>query len=98
MNKKNFLFFIFIIYEIHSYIVFDLELLPKENYKSQYPPNSPKDIISKELISAYFTEVEIGTPSQKISLLVKPKIADYVITSTHQMENQNTENSVVENG
>ena len=50
MNKKNFLFFIFIIYEIHSYIVFDLVLLPKENYKSQYPPNSPKDIISKELI------------------------------------------------
>ena len=87
MNKKNFLFFIFIISEIHSYIVFDLELLPKENYKSQYPPNSPKDIISKELISAYFTEVEIGTPSQKISLLVKPKIADYVITSIHQMEN-----------
>ena len=87
MKEIYFLLFIFVISKIHSYIVFNLELLPKENYKSLYSPNSPEDIISKELILSYFTEVEIGTSFQKIPLLVKPKIADYVITSIYQMKN-----------
>ena len=87
MNEKYFLLFIFIISKIHSYIVFNIELLPKENYKSNHPLNSPQDIISKELISSYFTEVEIGTSLQKIPLLIKPKMADYIVTSIHQMVN-----------
>ena len=87
MNEKYFLLFIFIISKIHSYIVFNIELFPKENYKSNHPLNSPQDIISKELISSYFTEVEIGTSFQKIPLLIKQKMADYIITSIHQMIN-----------
>ena len=70
-----------------SYIVFNLELLPKENYNSLYELNSPKDIISKEIISSYYTEIEVGTDFQKIPLIIKPKLADFVITSVHQMEN-----------
>ena len=89
MSNKFYKFFIslFILNLIHCYIIFNLELLPKENYKTLYELNSPKDIISKELISSYFTEIELGTPFQKIPLIIKPKIADYVITSIHQMSN-----------
>ena len=76
-----------IINSIYCYIVFNLEPLPKENYKTLYDLNSPEDIISKEIISSYFTEIELGTSFQKISLIIKPKIADYVITSIHQMSN-----------
>ena len=87
MSKNNFIFFIFIIILncIYCYIIFNLELLPKENYKTLYDQDSPKDIISKELISSYFTQIEIGKSFQKIPLIIKPKIADYVITSIHQM-------------
>ena len=87
MSKNNFIFFIFIIILncIYCYIIFNLELLPKENYKTLYDQDSPKDIISKELISSYFTQIEIGKSFQKIPLIIKPKIADYVITSIHRM-------------
>ena len=89
MSNKFYKFFIslFILNLIHCYIIFNLELLSKENYKTLYELNSPKDIISKELISSYVTEIELGTPFQKIPLIIKPKIADYVITSIHQMSN-----------
>ena len=89
MSKKFYKIFIslFTLSFINCYIIYNLELLPKENYKTLYELNSPKDIISKELISSYFTEIEIGTSFQKIPLIIKPKIADYVITSIHQMEN-----------
>ena len=89
MSKKllsNFII-ILIINNIYCYIVFNIELLSKENYNTLYELNSPKDIISKEIISSYYTEIELGTSLQKIPLIVKPKIADYVITSIHQMEN-----------
>ena len=85
--SKGFFFILFIIKNIYSYIVFNIELLHKNNYKSLYEKNPLKDIISKELISSYFTEIEIGTSFQKIPLIIKPKIADYVITSIHQIEN-----------
>ena len=89
MSKKLILIFInaLVINNIYCYIVFNLELLSKKNYNTLYELNSPKDIISKEIISSYYTEIEIGTPLQKIPLIIKPKIADYVITSIHQMEN-----------
>ena len=89
MSKRNLilLIIIFIQNNINCYIVFNLELLPKDNYQSNYELNSPKDIISKEIISSYFTEIQLGTSFQKIPLIIKPKIADYVITSIHQMEN-----------
>ena len=87
--KKFFLLFelIYIINNTYCSIVFNLELLPKENSKTKYELNSPKDIIAKEIISSYFTEIELGTSFQKIPLIIKPKIADFIITSIHQMSN-----------
>ena len=88
--QKNFLSILIILFICKytcSYIVFNLELLPKENYNSLYELNSPKDIISKEIISSYYTEIEVGTDFQKIPLIIKPKLADFVIASIHQMEN-----------
>ena len=79
--------FSFIINNIKCYIVFPVEVLPKENYKTNYELNSPKDIISKEFINSFFTVLEIGTPIQRIPLLIKQKINDYIITSSHKMEN-----------
>ena len=90
MPKNLLLIFIFIIFlfnNFHCYIVFNLKLLPKENSKTLYELNSPKDIISKEIISSFYSEIEIGTSFQKIPIIIKPKIADYIITSIHQMEN-----------
>jgi len=43
---------LFLINIINSYIAFNIELLPKNNYKTLYEQNTPKDIISKELISS----------------------------------------------
>ena len=40
---------LFLINNINSYIVCNIELFPKDNYKTLYEQNSPKDIISKEL-------------------------------------------------
>ena len=88
--QKNFLSILIILFIFKytcSYIAFNLELLPKENYNSLYELNSPKDIISKEIISSYYTEIEVGTDFQKIPLIIKPKLADFVIASIHQMEN-----------
>ena len=67
------------------YIVLPVELLPKENYKTQYDLNSPKDIMSKEFISSYYTELEVGDPSQKIPILLKQKTNDYIITSSNPL-------------
>ena len=80
------------IFYINSYIVLPIETLKKENYKSSpYTPNSPQDIIYNEYCSSFFTEIEIGTPPQKIPLLVKMKTNDYIITSIHPMDKNSTE-------
>ena len=83
--KKEIIFFLFIksITYIYNYIVLPIDTLKRENYKTLYPKNSPRDIISNEYFNSFFTELEIGTPSQKIPLLVKVKTNDYVITSMH---------------
>jgi hypothetical protein len=60
--------------------------MKKENYKSLYTRNSFQDRIYTEHCSPFFTELEIGTPPQKIPLLVKFKTNDYVITSVHPSE------------
>ena len=88
MFSKFFLFLtILLINTIYSYIVLPLKLLPKENYISNDSLNTQSDIMSKQFISSYFTELELGTPSQKIPMIIKPKINDYVITSSHPMIN-----------
>jgi len=88
---KNFLFLIILFTiafdDIHSYIVLPLKLLPKENYKSDNELNSPKDIMTREFFSTFYTEFEIGTPVQKIPMLVKQKQNDYVVTSANPMSN-----------
>lgn len=79
--------FLFKIKYLYSYIVLQIDTLSIDNYKSIYEPNSPKDKISKDFISTFFTELEIGTPIQKIPMLIKMKINDYVITSSYKLEN-----------
>ena len=86
MGKIFHLFFILLILTTAKcYIVLPIELLPKENYKSEYDLNSPKDIMSKEFISSYYTELEVGDPSQKIPILIKQKTNDYIITSSNPL-------------
>ena len=70
---------------INNYIVLPIYTLNKENYISTYKLNSLKDIMATEYCSSIFTELEIGTPRQKIPLLVKMKTNDYVITSINPM-------------
>ena len=85
---KFFLLILFLekITDILNYIVLPIHTMKKENYKSLYSPNSLKDRIYSEHCSPFFTELEIGTPPQKIPLLVKFKANDYVITSIHPSE------------
>ena len=82
---RNFSLFLFFKY-ICPYIVLPVYKLKQENYISAYNPNSPKDIMYYEHHSSLFTEIEIGTPPQKIPLLIKVKENDYIITSMHHEE------------
>lgn len=87
MGKIFHLFFVLLILTISNcYIVLPVDLLLKENYKSEYDLNSPKDIMSKEFISSYYTVLEVGDPSQKIPILIKQKTNDYIITSSNPLE------------
>ena len=74
---------------IYSYIVLPVDTIKQENIKSLYSPNTPKDIIYREHCSPLFTEIEIGTPTQKIPLMIKMKEIDYIITSVHQEKKEN---------
>lgn len=88
MSKAFYLFFVLLIINASKcYIVLPVQLLPKENYKSEYDLNTPKDIMSKEFISSYYTELEVGIPSQTIPILIKQKTNDYIITSINPLEN-----------
>jgi len=75
------------LHNIHSYVVLPVNLLTKENYVSEYEANSPKDIMLKEFANSFYTEYEIGTEPQKVPLIIKQKINDYVITSANPMTN-----------
>ena len=77
------LIFLDIIIYIYNYIVLPVDTINKENIKSLYYPNSPQDIIYREHCSPLLAELEIGTPTQKIPLLIKIKENDYIITSVH---------------
>ena len=61
MSKKNILIKITILSFINnvlSRIVLPLELLPRDNYKLLYPPNSSYDIIDNENRQSFYTEFE----------------------------------------
>ena len=53
---------------------------------SRYSPNSIEDIFFGEYCTPFYTEIEVGSPSQKIPLLVELKSNDFVITSVNKME------------
>ena len=72
---------------VFNYIVLPIKILPKENYRSSYEINSPKDIINNEYLSTFFTELEMGDPVQKVPLLLKPEVSSYIITSINSIEN-----------
>ena len=96
LNKFLLLIFLEKLIYIYNYIVLPVYTLNKENLKSLYSPNIPKDIIYKEHCSPLYTELEIGTPTQKIPLFIKMKENDYVITSVHQ-EKKNVSNYYINN-
>ena len=74
---------------IYSYIVLPVDTIKQENIKSLYSSNTPKDIIYREHCSPLFAELEIGTPTQKIPLIIKMSEIDFIITSAHQEEKEN---------
>lgn len=94
MLGKIFYFFFFstIIFHnkvyIFSYITLPLDTLKKENILTPYLPNTIEDKIYEEYCSPFFTEIEIGTPPQKIPLLIELKTNDFVITSVNKMQAQ----------
>jgi hypothetical protein len=58
---------------IHSFIIFPLEYLPKENYKF-YKDNSgksPEEIIQQIYYKNLLTKIEIGTPPKDIPTFIK---------------------------
>ena len=80
---------IFLLYinNLYSIIVLPLDTLPRENYRLMYEINSPKDIIDQENRKTFFTTFEIGSPIQKVPLIIKPKTNFYVITSIYPLIN-----------
>ena len=71
---------------VFNYLVLPIFTMKKENYKSLYDQNSVQDRIYSEHCIPFFTELIIGTPPQKIPLLIKLKTNDYVIASVHPSE------------
>ena len=85
--SKKYIIFIVIIKIIYCFIVLPLDTLPRENYKDQYDINSPKYIINNEYKEIFFTELEIGTPIQKIPLILKTEASSFIVTSINSKEN-----------
>ena len=72
---------------LYSIIVLPLDTLPRENYRLFYDINSPKDIMDQENRKSFITIFEIGSPVQKVPLIIKPKTNFYVITSIYPVIN-----------
>ena len=71
---------------IKSYIILPLDTVKPENIISPYIPNSVEDLMFTEYVSPFYTEIEIGSPTQKIPLLIEIRSNDFVITSIYKME------------
>ena len=74
---------------IKSFIILPLEYLPKEKYKSYQNENNKNMNIPKETMLHIFyklliTKLDIGNPSQNISLFIKPNDDNFYIASAHQ--------------
>ena len=71
---------------LKSYITLSLDTIKPENIISPYIPNSIEDLMFAEYISPFFTEIEVGSPVQKIPLLIEIRTNDFVITSMYNKE------------
>ena len=89
MFKKILSRIIFLLYinNLYSIIVLPLDTLTRENYRLMYETNSPKDIMDQENRKTFFTTFEIGSPIQKVPLIIKPKKNFYFITSIYPLIN-----------
>ena len=87
----NFLLIWLQIFSVYNYIVLPIDTLSRDNYKNYYTENSHKDIMLSEYRSTFFTELEVGSPQQKIPFLVNMRTNDFVITSVHKMEKSGSE-------
>ena len=74
-----------------NFIVLQLEKLPPENYKSSYIYDSNKSphksYINSQYQNIFFTHLEMGTPIQKIPLLLKTEVSSFIVTSINSIEN-----------
>ena len=81
-------FLLIIIFKIiFCYIVLPIDTLPKENYRIQSGLNYHEEIINNEYKQIFFTELEMGTPIQKVPLLIKTESSYYIITSINSIQN-----------
>ena len=92
---KNFIFLKIIIFSfinhIFSIIVLPFEILPRENYKLIYPENSPNDIIDTENRQSLYTIFKIGSPEQRVPLLINPTSNLYFINNITNISNISVE-------
>ena len=84
---KLLLFIFFLFNHIDNYIVLPIKTLSKENYFPFNESDSLKNEIFEEYYSSLYTELDIGTKTQKIPLLIEVKTNDFLITSIHSIEN-----------
>ena len=96
--KKKFLFYIIFFFIIiikdniiKSFIILPLEYLPKEKYKlyqnennkNMITSNTPEEIMSQIFYKHLITKLDMGYPSQNISLFIKPNEDNFYIASIH---------------
>ena len=91
ISKFTSVLIIFQINFIYNYIVLPIGILHKENYILFNKQDSLKDIIFSEYYTSLFTELNIGTETQKIPLLIELRTNDFLITSIHKIENNASE-------
>ena len=72
---------------LNCIIVLPVDTLPRDNYISTYNKNSPKDIMDQRNKNTFYTTFEIGSPVQKVPLLIKPRKNFYTITSVYPVPN-----------
>jgi hypothetical protein len=89
--KKNFqvrnifkiIFLIFFINNANSYLIFPLEYLPNENYKFiQNKTVQPEEMMKVLFYRNIIAKLELGSPSQNISLFIKLNDDKFYISSS----------------
>ena len=71
-------------YKIFSYIIFELEYLPNEQYKFKNSTIlSPENIIKQIYYKNIITKLEIGSPPKEMELLIELNNDKFYISSIH---------------